>query len=121
MQNIRSVGTKPELLLAKELRKRKIYFAKNVKNIIGKPDFVFRTKKVAVFVDSDFWHAHPKRCIMPKSNRGYWDKKIERNHQRDKEVSRILKKSGWTIVRVWEHDLIRNPVAAIKSIQQKLL
>ena len=54
MQNIRSEGTLPELLIAKELRKLKIYFAKNVKTITGKPDFVFRRKKVIVFVDSDF-------------------------------------------------------------------
>ena len=54
MQNIKSSGTIPENIIGKELRKRKIYFARNVKKIIGKPDFVFRRKKVVVFVDSDF-------------------------------------------------------------------
>lgn len=105
MQNIRSAGTKAELFVARELRRRKIYFARNVKSIFGKPDFVFRRKKVAVFIDSDFWHGHPKRCVMPKSNRRYWNQKIKRNKERDREVSKILKKSGWIILRIWEYDL----------------
>ncbi len=105
MQNIRSIDTKVELFVARELRKRKIYCARNVKSIIGKPDFVFRRKKIVVFVDSDFWHGHPKRCIMPKSNCEYWTQKIERNRRRDREVNRQLKKVGWKVVRIWEYDL----------------
>lgn len=91
MQNIRSADTKAELFVARELRKRGIYFAKNVKSIFGKPDFVFRRKKIVVFIDSDFWHGHPRRCIMPKSNRAYWNNKIKRNKERDKKVNRALK------------------------------
>lgn len=105
MENIRSVNTKAELFVARELRKRKIYFARNVKSIFGKPDFVFRRKRVVLFIDSDFWHGHPKRCIMPKSNRRYWDLKVKRNKERDKEVSKVFKKSGWVILRIWEYDL----------------
>jgi DNA mismatch endonuclease (patch repair protein) len=116
MQNIRSEGTRPELLIAKELRRRKIYFAKNVKTITGKPDFVFRRKRVAVFVDSDFWHGHRTRCIMPKSNCGYWEQKIARNKERDKQVARALKKDGWTVIRLWEKDIKRNLDKSIKKI-----
>ncbi|OPY89362.1 MAG: Very short patch repair protein [Smithella sp. PtaU1.Bin162] len=116
MQNIRSEGTRPELSIAKELRRRKIYFAKNVKTIIGKPDFVFRRKWVAVFVDSDFWHGHRTRCIMPKSNCGYWEEKIARNKQRDRQVTRTLKKDGWTVIRLWEKDIRRNLEKSIKKI-----
>jgi len=116
MQNIRSEGTRPELLIAKELRRRKIYFAKNVKTIIGKPDFVFRRKRVAVFVDSDFWHGNRTRCIMPKSNCGYWEEKIARNRQRDRQVTRTLKKDGWTVIRLWEKDIRRNLDKSIKKI-----
>ena len=108
MQNIRSEGTRPELLIAKELRRRKIYCAKNAKTITGKPDFVFRRKKVAVFVYSDFWHGHRTRCVMPKSNCEYWDQKIARNKERDKQVTKALKKSGWTVIRLWEYDLKHN-------------
>ncbi len=105
MQNIRSAKTAPEEAVAKELRKRKIYFARNVKSITGKPDFVFRRKRVAVFVDSDFWHGHPMRCIMPKSNCSYWDQKIARNKDRDRQVNRELKKIGWKVIRIWEYSI----------------
>ena len=120
MQNIRSEGTQPEQLVAKELRRRKIYFARNVKGIFGKPDFVFRKKRVVVFIDSDFWHGHKKRCIMPKSNCEYWNKKIERNKHRDKAVSRKLKKEGWMVIRLWEKDINRNLDKSLKKIIDEL-
>jgi DNA mismatch endonuclease (patch repair protein) len=105
MQNIRSKGTLPEQIIMRELQRRKIYFARHVDSIIGKPDIVFRRKKVIVFVDSDFWHGHPKRFIMPKSNLEYWKKKLDRNKKRDKEVNKILEKNGYQVIRVWEHDV----------------
>lgn len=104
MQAIRSKGTLPERLIMQELKRRKIYFAGYVDSIIGKPDIVFRRKKIAVFIDSDFWHGHPKRCIMPKSNIAYWSNKITRNRRRDKEVNRSLKQDGWKIIRLWAYD-----------------
>ena len=108
MQHIRSTGTKPERAVMEALRKRKIYFATYVSKIRGKPDIVFRRKKVAVFIDSDFWHGHPKRCIMPKTNQDYWKKKIEGNRKRDKSVNAELISDGWTIVRLWEYDIKYN-------------
>lgn len=108
MQHIRSTGTAPERRMMEALRKRKIYFAAYVAKITGKPDIVFRRKKVTVFIDSDFWHGHPKRCIMPKTNPDYWVKKIEGNRKRDKLVNAELKKSGWTVVRLWEYDIKHN-------------
>jgi len=120
MQNIRSVNTKPELLIAKELRKRKLYFARNVKTIFGKPDFVFRRKKVAVFIDSDFWHGHPKRCIMPKSNISYWEDKIKRNRRRDKTVNKQLKSLGWQVIRIWEHEIKKDLEKSIKLLMRSL-
>jgi DNA mismatch endonuclease (patch repair protein) len=105
MQHIRSTGTAPERAVMKALKKRKIYFAAYVSKIIGKPDIVFRRKKVAVFIDSDFWHGHLKRCIMPKTNQIYWKKKIEGNRKRDKLVNAELKNNDWIIVRLWEYDI----------------
>lgn len=89
----------------KELRRRKIYFAHHVKGIIGKPDVVFRRKKVVVFIDSDFWHGHPKRFIMPATNYEYWSNKIARNKKRDKEVTKKLRSQGWKVIRIWEYDV----------------
>lgn len=116
MQNIRSKGTSPERAVMRELRKMNIYFAKHVDSITGKPDIVFRKKKVAVFIDSDFWHGHPSRYIKPKTNIIYWRQKVQRNKQRDKEVNRILKNSGWKAVRLWEKDIKNNLFTSIKKI-----
>ena len=116
MQNIHSTGTTPEIVIMRELRRQNIYFAKNVKSIIGKPDIVFRRKKTAVFIDSDFWHVHPKRFIMPQSNKRYWKEKIRRNKERDDEVNREFKKRGWKVIRIWEYDVRRNLVKCMKKI-----
>jgi len=116
MQHIRSTGTTPERTIMLALKKRKIYFATYVSKIIGKPDIVFRRKKVVVFIDSDFWHGHSKRCIMPKSNIDYWKNKIERNRKRDKLVNRELKKQGWRVIRIWEYDIKHNPEKSLRKI-----
>lgn len=105
MQHIRSTGTLPERAIMEALKKRRIYFAAHVSKIIGKPDIVFRRKKVVVFIDSDFWHGHSKRFIMPKTNANYWKKKIEDNRKRDKLVNTELKNNGWIVVRLWEYDI----------------
>ena len=116
MQNIRSAGTAPETLIMYVLRRKNIYFAKNVKSIVGKPDIVFRRKKTAVFIDSDFWHMHPKRFIMPKSNRMYWKEKVRRNKERDSEVNKKLRKAGWKVIRIWDYDVKRSVDKCIKKI-----
>ena len=116
MQNIRCRDTLPEKAVARELRRQKIYFASHVKGIAGKPDFVFRKKKIIIFVDSDFWHCHPRRFIMPKSNVNYWKSKIEYNRKRDKKVNSELKKDGWKVVRIWENDIRKNSAKVFRKI-----
>ena len=120
MQNIRSVGTSPEIAVMRELRRLNIYFAKNALSITGKPDIVFRRKKTVVFIDSDFWHGHPSRYIKPKSNVSYWQEKVKRNRQRDKEVTSVLKKEGWKVLRLWESDIKRNTSKCIKKIVRSI-
>jgi DNA mismatch endonuclease, patch repair protein len=66
---------------------------------------VFRGSKVAVFVDGCFWHGRPKHGTQPKTNAGFWSEKIRRNKARDRLVNATLRKSGWKVVRVWEHEL----------------
>ena len=116
MQNIRSTGTIAENLVMNELKNRKIYFAKYVKKIIGNPDIVFRRKKVIVFIDSDFWHVHPERFIMPKTNAAYWMSKIERNKNRDQQVNDELKNQGWYVIRLWEYDIKHDLENCINTI-----
>jgi DNA mismatch endonuclease (patch repair protein) len=120
MQNIRSKNTVPELLVMNELKRRKIYFAKHVDKIFGKPDIVFRRKKIVVFIDSDFWHYNPKKFIMPVSNIEYWEKKIQRNSKRDKVVSKTLKREGWIVLRFWESDIKRDTKKITDKIQKQL-
>jgi len=116
MQNIRSKDTVPERLIMNELRKRRIYFARHVVKIRGKPDIVFRRKKVIVFVDSDFWHGHPERFIMPKSNTEYWENKIARNKERDQQVTNYLREQGWKVIRLWEYDIKHNMEECLNKI-----
>ena len=116
MQNIRSKGTLTEQKIMRDLRRRKIYFAKNVAGLIGKPDILFRRKKIAVFIDSDFWHGHPKRFIMPKTNEEYLQKKVYKNRSRDKEVNREMKKKGFKVIRIWEFDIKKNYNKALNRI-----
>lgn len=116
MQNIRSQDTKPERVVMNELKKRKIYFAKNVKKITGKPDIVFRRKKVAIFIDSDFWHGHSKYGHIPKTNTEYWKKKIENNQNRDKKVNKILRNEGWKVIRIWEHEIKEDFNSVVNNI-----
>lgn len=120
MQRIRSTGTKPERIVIKELEKHNLNFIKYDKSIIGKPDIVFPEKKVAVFVDSDFWHGHPKRFVMPKTNVEYWKEKIARNKKRDRKVNQELKKTGWVVLRIWEYDIKHNLNRSINKILKKL-
>lgn len=120
MQNIRSKDTKAERILMSELEKRELEFTRHDKTLIGKPDIVFPDKKVAVFVDSDFWHCNPKRFVMPKTNVEYWKNKIERNKKRDRQVNRELKKEGWIVVRIWEYDLKHRLDRCVNKILKKI-
>ena len=75
--------------------------------IFGSPDFVFRREKVALFVDGCFWHACPEHGTWPASNAAFWRAKLERNKERDDLVNRTLRAKGWSVIRVWQHDLAK--------------
>lgn len=89
-------------------------------NVLGRPDFAFVGKRVAIFVDGCFWHGCPKCCRMPKSSVTYWRKKIFGNIQRRGEVKAALRKSGWRVVEIWEHELEQTPKAAMQRIDRAL-
>ncbi len=78
-------------------------------------DFVFRRERVCVFVDGCFWHACPRHGTQPTGNRAFWKNKFARNVERDREVSRALRKAGWTVLRVWECALSRSQTARTLS------
>jgi len=82
-----------------------------------KPDFVFMKRRVVVFLDSCFWHVCPYHHNIPKSNKKYWLKKLKRNRERDHEVNRILRKSQWKVLRIWEHQIRKNLDKAVERIE----
>lgn len=105
MSSVRARGTRLEdrmltLLRAEGVRGYRRWAGK----LPGKPDFVFRDYKVALFVDSCFWHGCRRHLRTPASNVQYWTDKIRRNRRRDAEVKKLLSELGWTVVRVWEHE-----------------
>jgi len=106
MSRIKGKGNKDtELMMIQILRKYHISGWRRNQAVLGKPDFIFPKQKIALFVDGCFWHGCPKHSNMPKNNRAFWEKKLGKNKDRDKFVNRELRKLGWVIVRVWEHEL----------------
>lgn len=118
MSRIRSRDTKPEMLLRKALWSRGVRgYRVHPKGITGKPDVAFIGKKVLVFVDGCFYHKCPDCFVAPSSNTGYWGPKLDRNQQRDAEVTTALESEGWTVVRVWEHEIEKDVQAAVSRIE----
>jgi DNA mismatch endonuclease, patch repair protein len=106
MSRIRGRGNKDtELALMKIFRQHGITGWRRNQKIFGKPDFLFRHQRLALFVDGCFWHGCPRHCKIPTGNRAFWKKKFATNKARDRRVNRELRKLGWQVVRVWEHDL----------------
>ena len=103
MSMVKASKTKPELKLRKFLKI--LGFTYQPKNIYGKPDFADRKEKIAIFIDGCFWHKCPKCFKLPKSNVKFWREKINKNVERDKKVTRKLKKDGWKVLRIWEHNI----------------
>ena len=89
--------------------------------VFGKPDFVFRRERVALFVDGCFWHGCPRHATMPANNRAFWKAKLARNSKRDREVTRTLRKAGWRVVRMWEYALARPRVRATLTLIARAL
>ncbi|MBI2542721.1 MAG: very short patch repair endonuclease [Candidatus Aenigmarchaeota archaeon] len=104
MSKIKSKDTKLEMAFRKRLWKNGLRY-KVYPNILGRPDLVFSTQKLAIFIDSCFWHNCPKHARKPNSNKEYWNAKLKRNYERDKRVTRELKNNSWKVMRFWEHDL----------------
>ncbi len=87
----------------------------------GRPDFAFPARRVAVFVYGCFWHGCPRHGTLPKSNARFWREKIARNRERDREVNRELRRRGWRVLRIWEHELRRTTEAwVVGRLRRKL-
>lgn len=120
MQAVKNKDSQIELLLRKELWCRGIRYRKNSTKIFGKPDIVFIRKKVAVFCDSEFWHGYnwEERKKDFKSHQEFWIPKIERNMQRDKEVTAKLESEGWIVLRFWGNEIKKNTAQCADIIEK---
>ena len=120
MSKVRNKGSKIEVVLCKALWKEGFRYRKNSTKYFGKPDIVLLKYKTVIFVDSCFWHGCKKHGSMPQTRRDFWENKISRNKERDKEVSRFYKKEGWSIVRIWEHDIHGNVTKVLSGLLIKI-
>ena len=118
MSKIKSKNTKLENKIISDLWKKGFRFRRNVASLKGKPDIAIKKYKIVIFIDSCFWHGCPQHCRMPSTNKIYWEKKIKKNRERDKEVSNYYKKNGWHILRIWEHKLKDNYENVLVEIEE---
>lgn len=107
MQRQARRDTTPELALRRALWGRGLRYRVDVSPVAGlrrRADIVFSRARVAVFVDGCFWHSCPDHGSVPRANRGWWIAKLEANVRRDRDTDALLQSSGWTVIRVWEHE-----------------
>lgn len=116
MSRIHAKDTQPEIILRKAISGKGIRGYRLYYKLPGKPDIVFPKRKIAIFIDGCFWHKCPECFVRPGTNRGFWNKKIDSNIKRDRIINATLKKDGWAVLRIWEHEL-RNE----KIIKRKIL
>ena len=108
MRAIKGKNTKPEMKLRRALWSRGWRYKIHNKDIMGKPDIVFKKYNLIIFIDGCFWHKCPKCFKMPASNVEFWRNKINKNVERDKKVNKILVEEGWNVLRFWEHEIKKN-------------
>jgi len=116
MSQIRARDTQPEIILRKAISSAGISGYRLNYRLLGKPDIVFPKRKIAVFIDGCFWHKCPRCFIKPDTNKKFWNEKIASNVKRDKIVNTELKRKGWKVLRIWEHELRKG-----KIIKRKIL
>lgn len=114
MAAIRSRDTKPELTTKKMLRGQGFTYQPKMK---GSPDFIHKKDKIAIFVHGCFWHKCPKHYRQPESNKEYWLPKIERNIKRDKKNEKLLKKQGYQVIKIWEHNIPKDMNKIIRKLK----
>ena len=116
-KKIKNKNTKIERLLAKAMWNAGLRYRKNCKDIFGNPDFCFKGKKIVIFCDSEFWHG--KKFLEGekfKTNSDFWEEKIKRNIERDREVNEQLKREGWTVLRFWGREIEKNTDECLNKV-----
>ena len=122
MSRVGSTGNETtEKRLASLLRKSGLFGWRRHQPLSGRPDFVWPKAKVAVFVDGCFWHGHDcGKNVTPNTNAKAWREKIEWNRARDRQATLLLRRRGWSVIRVWECELAKNPGQCVAGIGKRL-
>jgi DNA mismatch endonuclease (patch repair protein) len=116
MAKIKGRGTKPEMAVEAMLTKLGVPFETQARDLPGRPDFVIRDARVVVFVDGDFWHGWRFDQWRLKLSEE-WEAKIASNRRRDARNRRLLRGQGWTVVRVWEHQVVKAPANCVRRLR----
>lgn len=119
MARIKGKNTGPELAVAKALAHCRLEWEPHAKDLVGRPDFVFRKDRVVVFVDGDFWHGWRFSKWRDKLSLE-WEQKIFGNRQRDTRVHRALRRAGWSVVRIWEHQIEKDLSGTVMRVRRVL-
>ena len=119
MARIKSKGMKPEMQVRRLLHGIGYRYRLHRKDLPGRPDLVFPSRRKIVFVNSCFWHKHSgcPRVRIPATNRDYWQAKLERNSSRDERNSALLEKDGWAVMTVWECQLQNLPATTERLVE----
>ena len=115
MSRIRGFDTSLEVAVRRELRRIGLRFRANVMSLPGRPDLVFSSVKLIVFIDGDFWHGF-RYPAWKRRLPAFWRAKIERNRARDVRNFARLRRQGWRVLRIWEHQVERDLVACIRRV-----
>lgn len=122
MSHIKSRNTSIEVKLRKALWNKGYRYRKNYSKVPGKPDIAITKYKIAIFCDSEFFHGKDWEVLKPRLQKGdnaeYWIPKIQRNRERDDEVNKELLFLGWTVIRFWGKDIMRNVEECVKVIDE---
>ena len=134
MKRIKSADTKAEVFLRRKLWNSGIRYRKNLKTLPGKPDIVLTKYKLCVFVDSEFFHGKGfeggyeskkydslREQLQHSNNSAFWLEKIRKNMERDRSVNQTLAEMGWTVIRFWSKEVIKDPDHCLKVIKETIL
>ena len=134
MRHIKGTDTKPEIALRKLLWHNGYRYRKNYKGLPGKPDIVLTKYRICIFVDSEFFHGKGfeggynsrkytslREQLEHSNNSEFWLKKIQRNMDRDREVDSELKGMGWTVIRLWSKDVLKDPELCLQTIKEAII
>ena len=119
MSQIRGKNTTIDLKMVNILKRTRLKF-KMYPKMYGNPDFAHERLRIAIFCDGDFWHGyryHDKK----KPSKKFWRDKIENNMRRDARYTRNLRRDGWSVIRIWEHDIEKNPEKCLNRIDRAIL